>query len=239
MDFANLSKKDSSKFDDPKKADYVSDNVNEFFSTLSQIDRPLFQQKEGNMTYQKEIETVQIGLILLGYQLPQYGVDGLFGPETANAVEKFKKDNEIKASINEATLEAPIAISKITQPFGVSNGHESSHPGVDLRAMSGTEVKSPSDGIVTNAEFSNTACGGTITIKHDDHFQSRFCHLKHIRVSNGQQVKQGDIIGVSGGNSNDRGAGNSRNAHLHFELKKDGQLVDPIDYIGANGINVS
>ena len=237
LDFADFHKKDLPKVDDPKKADYVSDNVKDFFGTLEEIDRPLFQQREGSMTYQKEIESVQIGLILLGYQLPQYGVDGLFGPETASAVEKFKKDNQVKESINEAALEAPIPISKVTQPFGVSNGHESSHPGVDLRAMSGTEVKSPGDGVITNAEFSNSACGGTVSIKHDDHFQSRYCHLREIRVTNGQQVKQGDIIGISGGNSGDKGAGNSRNAHLHFELKKDGQLVDPLDYIGANGIN--
>jgi peptidoglycan hydrolase-like protein with peptidoglycan-binding domain len=47
------------------------------------------------MDYQKEVESLQIGLILLGYDLPQHGVDGLFGPETAAAVSKFKSDNGV------------------------------------------------------------------------------------------------------------------------------------------------
>ena len=44
---------------------------------------------------------MQIGLILLGYQLPQHGVDGLFGPETAQAVAKFTSDNLTKQLTNE------------------------------------------------------------------------------------------------------------------------------------------
>jgi hypothetical protein len=52
----------------------------------------LTQQKKGNMNYQKSVESMQIGLILLGYELPRFGVDGLFGPETASAVSKFKID---------------------------------------------------------------------------------------------------------------------------------------------------
>jgi hypothetical protein len=47
------------------------------------------------MQHQKEVETVQIGLVLLGYELPRFGIDGLFGPETASAVRKYKTDNNI------------------------------------------------------------------------------------------------------------------------------------------------
>ena len=226
------------KFDDPKKADYVSNDVGDFYNTLESIDSNIYQQKLGTMEYQKEVETIQIALILLGYPLPQYGVDGLFGPETATAVNKFKKDNNISDTLSESTLDSPLPTTMVTQPFGVSNNHESSHPGVDLRAMSGTKVQSPANGTVINAEFSNTACGGTVTIKHDDHFQSRYCHLKEINVTPGQTVSQGDLIGISGGNKGDKGAGNSTSAHLHFELKKDGQLVDPLDYIDKSGFKL-
>jgi peptidoglycan hydrolase-like protein with peptidoglycan-binding domain len=47
------------------------------------------------MLYQKNVELIQIGLILLGYELPRHGVDGLFGPETAEAVRKYKEENKI------------------------------------------------------------------------------------------------------------------------------------------------
>ena len=45
------------------------------------------------MSFQKDVESLQIALILLGYDLPRHGVDGMFGPETAEAVEKFNEDH--------------------------------------------------------------------------------------------------------------------------------------------------
>lgn len=81
--------------DDPTKADLVDNNVSKFFTDLKAINEPVSQQKLGSMEYQKNVELIQIGLILLGYELPKHGVDGLFGPETADAVREFKKDNNI------------------------------------------------------------------------------------------------------------------------------------------------
>jgi hypothetical protein len=78
-----------------EKAELVTDDVTKFFDNLKNIKTPLSQQQRGSMNFQKDVETIQIALILLGYQLPRFGVDGLFGPETAKAVEKFKKDNDL------------------------------------------------------------------------------------------------------------------------------------------------
>ena len=85
----------SNPVDDPVKADYVDDNVRTFLNDLKSIDHPITQQESGTMEYQKEVELLQIGLVLLGYELPTRGIDGLFGPETAAAVSKFKSDNDI------------------------------------------------------------------------------------------------------------------------------------------------
>ena len=82
-------------YDDPEKADLVDDNVRKFLNDLKSIDHEISEQKFGTMQYQKEVELVQIGLVLLGYELPVHGVDGLFGPETASAVRKYKTDNNI------------------------------------------------------------------------------------------------------------------------------------------------
>jgi len=83
------------KKDDPKKADLVSDDVKSFINDLERVDN-LTQQQSGSIKYQRDVETVQIALIIMGYGLPKYGVDGLFGPETASAVNKFKQDNDIE-----------------------------------------------------------------------------------------------------------------------------------------------
>ena len=231
------------KIDAPDKADFVSDDVKDFYNTLSSIDAPVFQQSHGSMTYQKEVETIQIGLVLLGYELPKHGVDGLFGPETAQAVNKFKSDNSVvdasQSSLNESPLESPLANVSVNQAFGVSNSRESSHPGVDLAASSGTQVNAPADGKIIKTATDSPKCGGTVTIQHGGGFTSRFCHLKNINVQMGQDVKQGETIGLSGGDASDYGKGNSTGAHLHFELKKDGSLVDPLDYIDKGNVNLS
>ena len=81
--------------DDPEKADYVGSDVTKFFNDLNAISEPITQQKRGTMEHQKDVELSQMALVLLGYELPVHGVDGLFGPETAEAVNKYKKDNNI------------------------------------------------------------------------------------------------------------------------------------------------
>ncbi|MEY4572273.1 MAG: hypothetical protein RLZ10_1499 [Bacteroidota bacterium] len=81
--------------DDPEKADYVGSDVTKFFNDLNAISEPVTQQKKGTMEHQKEVELSQMALVLLGYELPIHGVDGLFGPETAEAVRKYKQDNNI------------------------------------------------------------------------------------------------------------------------------------------------
>lgn len=92
---------------DEKKADTVEPNVQKFFETLETAAKGngITQQEKGSMTFQKEVETMQIGLILLGYELPRFGVDGLFGPETGSAVKKFKLDKDVKDTVNEAFVE--------------------------------------------------------------------------------------------------------------------------------------
>lgn len=88
---------------DEKKADVVEPEVDTFYQSLnSAAQTGLSQRQAGQMGYQKEVESMQIGLQLLGYELPRFGVDGKFGPETATAVSKFKKDN---LQLNEASSE--------------------------------------------------------------------------------------------------------------------------------------
>jgi hypothetical protein len=84
----------TSKIDEPKKADLVSSDVSDFYKNIEETINSggLSQQQSGSISFQKGVESMQIGLMLLGYELPKYGVDGLFGSETAIAVAKFIGD---------------------------------------------------------------------------------------------------------------------------------------------------
>lgn len=112
------------------------------------------------------------------------------------------------------------------------------HAGIDLAAKSGTNVLAPLDGVVTDAKIRNNACGGTLEIDHgtiDGHkTKTRYCHLKNIKVSKGEKVSKGQVVGISGGGKDDEGKGRSSGPHLHFELYKDGNHLDPKDYILAS-----
>ena len=94
--FGKKNKESEKKVDDPKKADFVTDDVKQFFQTLESINTELREQPYGSREYQKDVETVQIALSILGYELPKYGIDGKYGSETSSAVNKFKKDNNLE-----------------------------------------------------------------------------------------------------------------------------------------------
>jgi murein DD-endopeptidase MepM/ murein hydrolase activator NlpD len=130
-------------------------------------------------------------------------------------------------------LAAPLNSVKVNSGFGPRWG--TSHNGVDL-AANAEKVKAPADGVVEIGEIKNDACGGTIVISHADGFKTGFCHMQKIDVRAGQQVKQGDVIGTSGGGKNDPGHGRSDGRHLHFTLRQNGKLLNPMDYINKGGI---
>jgi biotin carboxyl carrier protein len=154
---------------------------------------------------------------------------------TKNSIKEVTS-NRTKSSVNETAFISPVDNTSVNSPFGPRWG--TLHTGVDLAATS-ANVKAPADGIVEVAAILDDDCGGTIKINHASGFKTGYCHIKKINVSPGQQVKQGDVIGISGGGANDVGKGRSDGPHLHFTLRKDGQLVNPMDYLNKEGFNLT
>ena len=113
--------KSDNLIDDPAKADYVDDNVKKYFNDLRSINDTITQQKFGTMEYQKNVELIQIGLVLLGYELPIHGIDGLFGPETAEAVKKYKVDNNI---LSEEFIPGIDEMVWNKMPWGMNGGNK-------------------------------------------------------------------------------------------------------------------
>ena len=138
----------------------------------------------------------------------------------------------MKNTLNEVSIIPPLdkMPSKINHPFGEKRTDEI-HPGVDLGVKTGSLVRAIMDGEVVNAMCCVRKCGATIDIDYKNGFWSRYCHMSRIDVKKGDIVKQGQVVGLSGGKPGSWGAGNSKGEHLHFTLKKDGKLVDPMNYI--------
>lgn len=133
-------------------------------------------------------------------------------------------------------LLSPLKNTKFpTNNFGVNrpgiDKPGQTHPGIDLTAPAYSILYAPGDGKVTAAQIKNDTCGGKIRIQHTNGLTSSFCHLSALNVRVGDEVKQGDRIGQTGGTPGTLGAGYSTGPHLHWEIRKGGKLVDPLDYV--------
>jgi len=119
-------------------------------------------------------------------------------------------------------LSWPLDDIYITQLFGVTKDSKrlyasGSHSGVDFRASVGTPVKAVADGIVLGTGNTDIACpyasfGKFIFIKHNNGLSTTYGHLSLIKVSKGDKVERGDVIGYSGN------TGHTTGPHLHLTV---------------------
>jgi murein DD-endopeptidase MepM/ murein hydrolase activator NlpD len=101
------------------------------------------------------------------------------------------------------------------------------HNGMDIAAPAGTSILSASDGIVTkvNNQFvQGKGYGRFVIVDHQNGFSSLYSQMDSYSVKEGQKVSKGDLVGTIGT------SGMTTGPHLHFELKRDGKLVDPADF---------
>lgn len=110
----------------------------------------------------------------------------------------------------------------ISSCYGARWGRQ--HEGIDLATPTGGEVMATAAGTVIRSEY-YAGYGNCVDIDHGNGVISRYGHLSKINVSLGQSVSQGEVIALSGN------TGNSTGPHLHFELRMNGEAVNPYDYI--------
>ena len=131
-------------------------------------------------------------------------------------------------SLARSFLRFPLEFTSISSHFTESRFHpilktNLPHTGVDFAAQRGTPVRAVGDGVITEAGW-NGGYGKAIDIKHDSTYTSRYAHLQGFApgIRSGVSVVKGQIIGYVGS------TGRSTGPHLHFELYKDQQFVDPL-----------
>lgn len=117
----------------------------------------------------------------------------------------------------------------ITSPFGnrthpITGQQQSFHKGVDIAPAAGTPIVASKAGTVTTASYLS-GYGNTVIIDHGDGTSTLYAHASSFAVSNGQKVSQGQTIAYVGS------TGNSTGPHLHFEVRVNGNPVNPMNYI--------
>lgn len=102
------------------------------------------------------------------------------------------------------------------------------HKGMDFSAPRGTPIYASGDGKVMRADSGSSGYGKHIRIDHGFGYETRYAHLYKYNVKKGQKVKRGDIIGYVGS------TGRSQGPHLHYEILKDGEHINPINFYYGN-----
>ncbi len=98
------------------------------------------------------------------------------------------------------------------------------HDGLDFSAPQGTDVYAAGDGVIEMASRSGYGYGNKIIINHGYGYQTVYAHLMSFKVSEGQHVKRGQLIGTVGS------TGLSTSPHLHYEILRNNKKVNPIFY---------
>ena len=180
-----------------------------------------------SITPDESIIQVQTAAYLVALALVQNALDA----DTDNQLQsdQISSTNEKSETIS---FIKPIHSDKITARFGKMKHPfkktEVFHRGIDIRANKGTDVYACADGVVVKTQLDYTPNKGTgiyVTVQHANEFSSRYTHLSEITVSEGQEVKAGDVIAKVGS------TGLSTGPHLHFELMKKNEPVDPATFI--------
>jgi murein DD-endopeptidase MepM/ murein hydrolase activator NlpD len=102
------------------------------------------------------------------------------------------------------------------------------HEGMDFSANTGTPIYATGDGVVSKADNTVSGFGNHVVIRHGYGYETLYGHLSKYNCRAGQHVKRGDIIGYVGS------TGRSEGPHLHYEVHKDGNVVNPLNFYYGN-----
>jgi len=134
--------------------------------------------------------------------------------------------NEKGTEIKKTLLKTPVDGARISSVFGIRKhpvlGYTRAHKGVDFAAPTGTPIYAAGDGIITHYGWGG-GYGNLVSIKHNKEYSTNYAHMSRFAkgLKNGSSVKQRQIIGYIGT------TGLSSGPHLHFELVKNGEKINP------------
>jgi len=119
-------------------------------------------------------------------------------------------------------------VYNVSSPYGYRihpiSGVKKMHTGIDVPASTGTNILSAEDGFVITASYI-TGYGNTVIISHGGGLTTLYGHASKLLVSQGQEVKKGEVIAEVGS------TGYSTGPHLHFEVRVSGSHTDPMNYL--------
>ena len=122
----------------------------------------------------------------------------------------------------------PWIVGTFSPGVATDKNHPKGHNGVDLKAAKGTPVHPIASGLVKEVGSSGISGNFVMCLHENGQVQSFYGHLDSIKANKGQAVNQSSVIGTVGDTGNAKGRG----AHLHYEVKVNGSLINPMSIPG-------
>jgi murein DD-endopeptidase MepM/ murein hydrolase activator NlpD len=230
----------------PQESESSADKADKLFASISQSLRTIENEQLARIDTLTEsayqtADAISEALEAAGLPVDKdFGHDGVGGPLIAldNASMFDTKVRELDETLDklegmkEKARRLPIANPapgrSISSTFGVRVdpilGTPALHSGMDFRAPQGSAARATAAGTVTRAGW-NSGYGRMVEIDHGEGFSTRYAHLSRIDVKEGEMVATGQIVGEVGS------SGRSTGAHLHYEVRRDGEAVNPLHYL--------
>lgn len=169
---------------------------------------------------------------LMPLSISTKGVAADADTERANTIlEGLDNVNLYRLALDKLPVGSPLKGGyRLTSSFGGRadpfHGGNRRHTGIDMAGDRGTPILSTATGVVEFAGW-QSGYGKLVVIRHDFGLETRYGHLSEIRVKVGQRISRGERIGDMGS------TGRSTGTHLHYEVRTEGEAVNPMTYIKA------
>jgi len=143
-------------------------------------------------------------------------------------IELAKKKEEMLLSIPSIMPISNSDLKRVSSGFGMRSdphlGIPKHHDGQDFTAPTGSDIYATGLGKVKRVTKKRYGYGYHVIVDHGYGYETLYAHMSEIKVRVGQKVQRGDIIGLVGN------TGKSTAPHLHYEVRKDGRAINPVNY---------
>lgn len=174
---------------------------------LSWIFRPLAE----NRRIRTIIGANLAASIIIVHALPPIG-----GSASIEPVEIAVLSSEDVQVITEKTFRFPF-----DEPFEYSQGLRQFHPGVDIKAVLGSDIHPATDGTVSEIDMGRIGYGHKVVVAHDNGFTTLYAHMDKVNAKKGDIVTKDTILGTVGL------TGWTTGPHLHFEVHTKSGIINP------------
>lgn len=190
------------------------------------------QMKSDILTLRNNLGFIEKKIHDLGDKFDPNNYKGLFNANTESVINYI---NQTKDDNSDFYLDWPVSPSRgIAAYFHDASYYAAfgvQHQAIDIRENQGTLIHAPADGVIYKVKDNGFGYSYLI-IAHKGGYMTAYGHISEFRVKEGEQVKAGQVVALTGGMPGTKGAGTmTTGPHLHFEVLKGGQHVDPLDYL--------